>query len=124
MEGHKKVPKVAHFGCVRGLALGAILQNFISLSIQGVRSSFLVEIEAEVKEISHIKLILKIDVFKGMFLVSKCTTKYQNSCFGILGSQVQTPRTEQVTTVLSMVRWDGCNEVISALKQFPGLALR
>ena len=82
------------------------------------------EIEAEVKEISHKKLVLKIDIFEGMFLVSKSTIKSQNSCLGILGSQVQTPRTEQVTTVLSMVRWDGCNEVISALKQFPGLALR
>ena len=32
-EGHRKVPKVVHFGSLRGLVLGAILKNFISLSI-------------------------------------------------------------------------------------------
>ena len=49
------------------------------------------EIEAEVKEIAHKKLIFKIDIFEGMFLVFKSTIKSQNSHFGILGSQVQTP---------------------------------
>ena len=92
MEGRRKVPKVVHFGCLRGLALGAILQNFISLSIQRVRSSFLVEIEAEVKGISHKKLISKRDIFEGLLLVSKSTIKSQNSHFGILGSQVKTQR--------------------------------
>ena len=81
------------------------------------------EIEAEVKGIAHKKLILKVDIFEGMFLVSKSTIKSQNSRFGILGSQVQTPRTRRGTTFLNMVRWDGCNEVISAFKQFPGLVL-
>ena len=33
LEGHGKVPKVVHFGGLRGLVLGAILKNFISLSI-------------------------------------------------------------------------------------------
>ena len=56
------VPKVVHFGVLRRLVLKleAIFQNFISLSIQGVRSSFFVQIEAKVKEMSHKKLILKI----------------------------------------------------------------
>ena len=88
MEGRRKVPKVVHFGCSRGLTLGTKLQNFISLSIQGVRSSFLVEIEAEVKETSYKKLILKKNIFEGVLLVSKSTIKSQNSGFSILGSQV------------------------------------
>ncbi len=66
-----KVPKVVHLGGLKGLVLGAILQNFISLSIQGVRSSFFVQIEAEVKNISDKKLISKKDLFEGMRLVSK-----------------------------------------------------
>ena len=33
LEGHRKVPKVVHFGSLRGLVLGDILKNFISLSI-------------------------------------------------------------------------------------------
>ncbi len=33
LEGHRKVPKVVHSGGLRGLVLGAILKNFISLSI-------------------------------------------------------------------------------------------
>ena len=60
VESHKKVPKVLNFWGLRGLVLGAILQNFISLSIQGVRSSFFVQIEAEVKGISHKKMIPKV----------------------------------------------------------------
>ena len=79
MEGHRKVPKVVHIGSLRGLALGAILQTFISLSIQRVRSSFFVQIEAEVKGISHKKLISKSDFFEGMLLVSKSRVKSQNS---------------------------------------------
>jgi len=79
VEGHRKVPKVVHIGSLRGLALGAILQTFISLSIQRVRSSFFVQIEAEVKGISHKKLISKSDFFEGMLLVSKSRVKSQNS---------------------------------------------
>ncbi len=78
LEGHRKVPKVVQFGDLRGLVLGAILQNFISLSIQRVRSSFFVQIEAEVKGISHKKLISKRDFFEWMLLVSKSRVKYQN----------------------------------------------
>ena len=105
--------------------LGTILQNFISLSIQGIRSSFLVEIEAEVKGISHKKLILKKNIFEGVLLVSKSTIKSQNSRFSILGSQVQTPRTGLDTICLILMRWDGYyNEVISDIKHFPGLVLR
>ncbi len=78
MEGHRKVPKVEHFGGLRGLVLGAILQNFISLSIQRVRSSFFVQIEAEVKGISRKKLISKSDFFEGMLLVSKSRVNFQN----------------------------------------------
>ena len=59
MEGRQKVPKVVHFGCLRGFGTRDHTSNFISLSIQRVKSSFLVEIEAEVKEISHKKLILR-----------------------------------------------------------------
>ena len=59
--------------------LGAILQNFITLSIQRVKSSFSVQIEAEVKGISHKKLISKSDFFEGMLLVSKSRVKSQNS---------------------------------------------
>ena len=84
------------FWGLRGLVLSIILQNFISLSIQGVRSSFFVQIEAEVKEISHKKLILKSDPFEGMILVSKSMVKSQNSHLDV-GSQVQMPRTEQGT---------------------------
>ena len=49
------VPKVVHFGVLRRLVLKleAIFQNFISLSIQGVRRSFFAQIEAEIKEIPH-----------------------------------------------------------------------
>ena len=61
VEGHRMVPKVVYFGFLRGLVLRTTFQNFISLSIFGVRSSFFVQIEAEVKEISHKKLILKSD---------------------------------------------------------------
>ena len=75
MKGHRKVPRVVHCGGFRELVLGAILQNFISLSIWGVRSSFFVQIEAEVKGISHKKLILKSDLFKGMLLVTKNEVK-------------------------------------------------
>ena len=78
MEGHRKVPKAVHLGGLRGLVLGAILQNFITLSIQRVKSSFFVQIEAEVKGISHKKLISKSDFFEGMLLVSKSRVKYQN----------------------------------------------
>ena len=77
MEGHRKVPKVVHIGSLRGLALGAILQTFISLSIQRVRSSFFVQIEAKVKEISHKRLILHSDFFKAVFMVSKSMVKSQ-----------------------------------------------
>ena len=103
--------------------LDAILQNFISLSIQGVRSSFFAQIEAEIKEIPHKKLILKIKPFEGMILIS--TVKSQNSRFSLLGSQVQTPRTGLDTICLILMRWDGYyNEVISDIKHFPGLVLR
>ena len=88
VECHRKVPKVVHFGVLRGLVLGTILQNFISLPIQGVRSSFFVQIEAEVKEISHKKLISKNDLFEGMLFVSKSTVKSQNSRL-VVESQVQ-----------------------------------
>ena len=88
VECHRKVPKVVHFGVLRGLVLGTILQNFISLPIQGVRSSFFVQIEAEVKEISHKKLISKNDLFEGMLFVSKSTVKSQNSRLAV-ESQVQ-----------------------------------
>ncbi len=65
------MPTVAHFGGLKGLVLGAILQNVISLSIQVVRSSFFVQIEAEVKNISQQKLISKSDLLKGCFWYSK-----------------------------------------------------
>ncbi len=91
-----KVPKVVHLGGLKGLVLGAILQNFISLSIQRVRSSFFVQIEAEVKNISHKKLISKSDLFEGMCLVSKRRLKSQHSRLGI-ESQVQMPRTGRGT---------------------------
>ena len=94
VECHRKVPKVVHFGGSRGLKLGAILQNFVSLSIQGVRSSFFVQIEAEVKDISHKKLISKYDLSVGMLLVSKSMVKSQNSNLSVK-SQVQMPRTGQ-----------------------------
>ena len=96
VEGHRKVPKVLPFGGLRGLVLGAILQNFISLSIQGVRSSFFVQIEAEVKNISDKKLISKSDLFEEMHLVSKSKLKSQHSRLGV-ESQVQMPRTGQGT---------------------------
>ena len=78
IEGHRMVPKVVHSGLLRGLVLGITFQNFISLSIFGVRSSFFVQIEAEVKGISHKKLISKSDHFMGMILLSKITIKYPN----------------------------------------------
>ena len=71
VECHRKVPKAVHFGGSRGLKHGAILQNFVSLSIQGVRSSFFVQIEAEVKEISHKKLISKMTFLRGCFWYPK-----------------------------------------------------
>ena len=46
IEGCGEVPKVVHFGLLRGLVLGAILQSFIYLSIHGVGSSFFAQIEA------------------------------------------------------------------------------
>ena len=76
--------------------LGAILQNFISLSIQIVRSSFFVQIEAKVKETSHKRLILHSDLFKGVFMVSKSMVKSQKSRLGV-ESQVQMPRTGKGT---------------------------
>ncbi len=79
VKGHRKVPRVVHCGGLRELVLGAILQNFITLSIQRVESSFFVQIEAEVKGISHKKLISKCDFFEGMLLVSKSRVKSQNS---------------------------------------------
>ena len=79
VEGHRKVPKAVHFWGLRGLVLGAILQNFITLSIQRVKSSFFVQMKAEVKGISDKKLISKSDFFEGMFLVSKSRVKSQNS---------------------------------------------
>ena len=75
VDGHRKVPKAVHFWGLRGLVLGAILQNFITLSIQRVKSSFFVQIEAEVKGISHKKLISKIDLFESTLLVSKSGLK-------------------------------------------------
>ena len=54
---------------------GAIFQNFISLSIRGVRGSFFAQIKAEIKEIPHKKLISKKDPCEGMILVSKSTGK-------------------------------------------------
>ena len=78
--------------------LDAILQNFISLSIEGVRSSFLAQIEAEIKEIPHKKLILKIKPFEGMILIS--TVKSQNSRLGN-ESQVKRPSMGQGTIFLS-----------------------
>ncbi len=77
--GPKKGTKSIAFWEFRGLGIGAILQNFISLSIQGVRSSFFVQIKAEVKGISHKKLISKSDFLEGMLLVSKSRVKSQNS---------------------------------------------
>ena len=91
MEVHRKVPKVVHIGSLRGLALGAILQTFISLSIQRVRSSFFVQIEAEVKGISHKKLISKSDLFESMLLVSKSRVKSKNARL-VVESQVHMPR--------------------------------
>ena len=87
VEGHRKVPKVVYFGGLRGLVLGTILQNFISLSVQRVRSSFFVQIEAEVKGSSHKKLISKSDFFEGMLLVSKSRVKYQNPRTLALGAR-------------------------------------
>ena len=79
VKGRRKVPKVVHFGILRGLVLGAIFQNFISLSIHRVRGSFFAQIKATIKEIPHRKLILKRDPFEGMIFVSKSTVKSQNS---------------------------------------------
>ncbi len=90
------MPKVVHLGGLKGLVLGAVLQNFISLSIQRLRSSFFVQIEAEVKNISHKKLISKSDRFEGMLLVSKSKLKSQHSRLGV-ESQLQMPRTGQDT---------------------------
>ena len=86
----QKGTKSSIFLELRGLVLGSILQNFISLSIQGVRSSFFVQIEAEVKDISHKKLISKYDLSVGMLLVSKSTLRFEISRFRF-ESQVQTP---------------------------------
>ena len=94
VEGHRKVQKVLPFGGLWGLVLGDILQNFISLSIKGVRCSFFVQIEAEVKGISYKKLISKSDLFEGILLVSKSRVVSQNSPLGV-ESQAQTPRTGQ-----------------------------
>ena len=110
VEGHRKVPKVVHYGGLRGLVLGAILQNFISLSIQRVRSSFFVQIEAEVKGISHKKLISKSDVFKGMLLVSKSRVKSQNP--RTLALKARYRRQGQGGVQLFLVRSNGCNVVI------------
>ena len=33
VKGRRNVPKVVHFGILQGLMLGAVFQNFISLSI-------------------------------------------------------------------------------------------
>ena len=58
VKGRRKVPKVVHFGILRGLVLGAIFQrNFISLSIHRVRGSFFAQIKATIKEIPYKKLI-------------------------------------------------------------------
>ena len=57
VKGHRKVPKVVPFGILRCLVLGVIFQNFISLSIHGVRGSFFAQIEAAIKEIPYKKLI-------------------------------------------------------------------
>ena len=100
LEGCRKVPKVVHFSNQRGLMLGAILQNFISLSIKRVRSSFFAQIEAEIKVIPHKKLISENNPFKGMTLVSKSTVKSQNVRLGV-GSQVQMPRMGRGTTFKS-----------------------
>ena len=100
VEGHKKVPNIVHFGGVRGLVLGVILQNFISLSIQGVRSSFSVQIEAKVKSISYNKLISTSGLFEGMLLVSKSWVKSQKSHLSI-ESLVKMPRTGQGTILKS-----------------------
>ncbi len=48
VEVHRKSSKSSFFADVRGLVLGTILQKFISLSIQDIRSSFSVKIEVEV----------------------------------------------------------------------------
>ena len=86
VESHKKVPKVLNFWDLRGLVLGVILQNFTSLSVQGVRSSIFVQMKAEVKGISHKKMISKSDFFEGMLLVSKSRVKSQNPCLALKAS--------------------------------------
>ena len=96
--------------------LGAIFQNFISLSIEGVRRSFFAQIEAAIKEIPHKKLILKKDRFEGMILVSRSTLKCQNSRLGV-ESQVKMPGTGQGALLNSLLRLDRCNMIILALKE-------
>ena len=56
---------MVNFGVSRELVPGAILQNLATQSIFGFRCSFFVEIEAEIKEISHRKWISKSGVFPG-----------------------------------------------------------
>ena len=65
LEGREKVSKIVYFGVSRELVPGAILQNLATQSIFGFRCSFFVEIEAEIKEISHRKWISKSGVFPG-----------------------------------------------------------
>ena len=50
VEGRRNVPKVVHFGGLRGMVPGALLRWFRSRSIFGVRASFLRRIEEEGKE--------------------------------------------------------------------------
>ena len=52
------------------------------------------QIEAEVKGISHKKLISKSDLFESMLLVSKSRLKSKHTGLGV-ESQVHTPRTGQ-----------------------------
>ena len=52
------------------------------------------QIEAEVKGISHKKLISKSDLFESMLLVSKSRLKSKNTRLGV-ESQVHMPRTGQ-----------------------------
>ena len=67
LGGRRKVPKVVHFGVLRELVPGAILQNLATYQFFGFRGSFFVEIEAEIKEISHRKWISKSGVFPGRY---------------------------------------------------------
>ena len=83
VKGHRKATKTAHFGGLGGTAIDAMLQNAISLSIFGVRSSSLGQIEAQIEEISQKNMFSKSGHFDGTLLMPKSTAKSRDSCLGL-----------------------------------------